>query len=91
MNDIFRRVEQKYLLNSSKKEELLKRIDKYIEKDEYYQSKICNIYFDNDNNELISRSLDKPKFKMKVRLRSYNTPKLNDYVYSHHTVTCVYI
>lgn len=81
MNDIFRRVEQKYLLNSSKKEELLKRIDKYIEKDEYYQSKICNIYFDNDNNELISRSLDKPKFKMKVRLRSYNTPNQNDYVY----------
>ena len=34
MNEnIFRRVEEKYLLNKFQKEELLKRIDKYLEKD----------------------------------------------------------
>ena len=56
-------------------------ISENIEKDEYYQSTINNIYFDNDNNDLIVNSLEKPIFKAKVRLRSYNTPTINDYVF----------
>ena len=48
--NIFRRVEEKYLMNRYQRDEFLKRIEKYIEKDEYYESTICNIYFDNKNN-----------------------------------------
>lgn len=80
-DNIFRRVEQKYIINKYQMDELLKRIDNYIEKDEYYQSKISNIYFDNDNNDFLIESLEKPNFKVKVRLRSYNTPTMNDYVF----------
>ena len=80
-DNVFKRVEQKYLINAYQKEELLKRINDYIEKDEYYKSEISNIYFDNDNQELLVESLEKPSFKVKIRLRSYNTPKLNDYVF----------
>lgn len=81
MNDIFRRVEQKYIINELQKEELLKRLNSNIEKDDYPRSKICNIYFDNQNNDLIINSLEKPIFKQKIRLRSYNSPTLDDSVY----------
>ena len=80
-DNIFKRVEQKYIINKKEKEELFKRIDNYIEEDDYYESKINNIYFDNDNNELLIESLEKPDFKLKVRLRSYNIPDSNDYVF----------
>lgn len=79
--NIFRRVEKKYLLSDEDYNLLLKRISNHLEKDLYYKSTICNIYFDNDNNDLIVNSLEKPEFKEKVRLRSYGIPNLNDYVY----------
>lgn len=79
--NVFKRKEEKYLLDKNKKELLLEKISKHIEKDEYHQSTICNIYFDNDNNDLIINSIEKPLYKDKVRLRSYNIPNINDYVY----------
>lgn len=71
-DNTFRRVEQKYLINKEKKDKLLNSIANYIEEDEYFKSEISNIYFDNDNHELLVESLEKPDFKIKVRLRSYN-------------------
>lgn len=79
--NIFRRVETKYVLTDSEYHELLERVQNHLEKDMYYQSTICNIYFDNDNNDLIVNSLEKPEFKEKIRLRSYDIPKLQDYVF----------
>lgn len=81
MTTTFKRVEEKYLLNKTNKDLLFKKIDKYIKKDDYYKSTICSIYFDNDNNDMIINSIEKPKYKDKVRLRSYNVPKLDDIVY----------
>lgn len=82
MNEnIFKRVEQKYIITQEQKEQLLEKLKTYIEKDEYYKSTINNIYFDNENNDLIINSIEKPPFKVKLRLRSYNTPKLDDYVF----------
>lgn len=73
MNEnVFRRVEKKYIISKSQKEELFQMIDNYIEKDEYFESHISNIYFDNDNCDLISASLERPIFKTKIRLRSYD-------------------
>lgn len=80
-NTIFKRVEEKYLLTENQKERLLEEIKEYIEKDKYYESTICNIYFDNLNHDLIINSLDKPFFKEKIRLRSYGVPTLKDDVY----------
>lgn len=81
MADIFRRVEKKYIV--TKQQYLfLKQIikDKMIE-DEYGKSTICNIYFDTENYDLIRHSISKPIFKDKIRLRSYNIPKLDSQVY----------
>lgn len=76
MAELFRRVEKKYIIN----EEQYKKIKRYLVKsfieDEHGKSTICNIYFDNDNYDLIRHSISKPIFKEKIRLRSYNTPNL---------------
>ena len=82
MNEnVFRRYEEKYLLCEDDKNKLFAEISKYLEKDEYFESKICSIYFDNQNNDLIINSLEKPIYKDKVRLRSYGIPSLDDYVF----------
>lgn len=79
--NVFRRVEIKYLLNKKQKDNFLKDIKQYIKEDKYFLSKICNIYFDNTNNDLIVTSSEKPPFKAKLRLRSYDTPSLEDSVF----------
>ena len=79
--NIFKRVEEKYFLSNDQKKKFFNEIKEYIEKDQYYESNILNIYFDNENNELIIRSGDKPIYKDKVRLRSYDIPNLNDDVF----------
>lgn len=71
-DNVFKRVEQKYLISKNQKDKLLNQIANYVEADEYFKSEISNIYFDNDNHELLIESLEKPNFKIKVRLRMYN-------------------
>ena len=60
---------------------LFKRIRKYITKDYYYKSTICNIYLDTVNSDLIVNSIDKAPFKQKIRIRSYNIPNKDDNVF----------
>ena len=81
MDDIFRRVEKKYIISKNEYLKIREEIDKYVKMDEYGKSTICNIYFDTDKYELISHSITKPYFKEKVRLRSYNVPNENSMVY----------
>ncbi len=81
VGNVFNRVEKKYLLDSKKTEALMKAINEYIIPGEYPYTKVCNIYFDTDNKELIRKSISKPLYKEKVRLRSYGTPSVEDKVY----------
>ncbi len=77
----FRRIEQKYILTEDEYKKLMSRIKSHIKKDIYYESTVCNIYFDNDRNDLIINSIEKPVFKQKVRIRSYKVPKKEDNVF----------
>ncbi len=77
----FRRVEKKYLLDENTYHKLMDVIEPYLEHDEYFKSSIYNIYFDTKDNDLIIKSLQKPTFKEKVRLRSYGVPTLDDMVF----------
>lgn len=52
-----------------------------VEKDVVYKSTICNVYYDTDNFELIRKSIEKPIYKEKLRIRSYNKPTLDSSVY----------
>ena len=79
--NIFNRVEQKYILTEKEKDILMKRINKYLKKDTYFDSLISNVYFDDSNNRLIINSLEKPLYKDKIRLRSYGIPSMESEVF----------
>lgn len=68
---VFRRYELKYMLTEAQKEILLKEISRHMEPDRYGKTTIRNIYFDTENYRLIRRSLEKPVYKEKLRVRSY--------------------
>lgn len=55
--------------------------DTKVEKDVVYKSTICNVYYDTDNFELIRKSIEKPIYKEKLRIRSYDKPTLDSRVY----------
>ena len=69
--NVFDRVEKKYLITKAEKKKLLKVINNNMKKDEYYNSEVLNLYYDNDNYDLIIQSIDHPVFKEKLRVRSY--------------------
>ena len=53
----------------------------FMNSDEYGKSTICNIYFDTPDFLLIRRSIEKPVYKEKLRLRSYGTPTSDSTVF----------
>jgi len=77
-NYVFERIEKKYVVTPEKYKQLREKLADYIEDDEYGLSMICNIYFDTDGDELILRSMEKPRYKEKLRLRSYGIPDGDD-------------
>ena len=67
----FKRYELKYLLTAQQKERILQRMRPYMQLDEYGRTTIRNLYFDTEDFRLIRRSLERPIYKEKLRLRSY--------------------
>ena len=72
--EIFKRIEVKYLLDETTYRRLRERLKSMAEVDRYGESAILNIYYDTPDYRLIRTSLDKPNYKEKLRLRSYNIP-----------------
>ncbi len=68
---VFDRIEKKYLITRQDKRKLLKLIKRNMTKDSYHKSEVFNLYFDNDNYDLITQSIDWVDFKEKIRARSY--------------------
>ncbi len=68
---VFKRYELKYLLTAEQKERVLRAIEPYMQLDRYGRTTIRNLYFDTDTYRLIRRSLEKPTYKEKLRIRSY--------------------
>ncbi|MBR1664039.1 MAG: polyphosphate polymerase domain-containing protein [Ruminococcus sp.] len=68
---VFERVEKKYLLNSQQFRELSEVLEGRFQIDKYGKTTINNIYYDTPDHLLIRRSLEKPVYKEKLRVRSY--------------------
>lgn len=77
----FRRQEKKYLLTEEQRLAFEERIKPYVVEDEYGRYTLSNLYFDDDCFESIRKSMEKPIFKQKMRLRAYGTPAPDDRVY----------
>lgn len=78
---VFKRYELKYLLTAEQKELLLQVMQPYMALDQYGRTTIRNIYFDTENYRLIRRSIEKPVYKEKLRIRSYRKTEKKDKVF----------
>lgn len=81
MEKSFKRHEIKYLITINQYINLMDYLSDKVEKDVVYQSTICNVYYDTDNFELIRKSIEKPIYKEKLRIRSYDKPTCDSSVY----------
>lgn len=77
----FKRYELKYLVTEEQYSALLKLLDEYAEGDIYGKTTICNVYYDTPSFLLIRRSIEKPVYKEKLRVRCYGVPHQNSRVF----------
>ena len=68
----FKRVELKYILDARQKNAVLEAIPGHMQLDRFGRSTIRNIYYDTDTYRLIRASIEKPVYKEKLRIRSYD-------------------
>ena len=69
---VFKRYEFKYLITREQKDRLLSLMGSYMQPDAYGRTVIRNLYYDTPTYLLIRRSIDKPSYKEKMRVRSYS-------------------
>lgn len=69
---VFKRYELKYMLTAEQKNKVVEAMEPYMALDQYGRTTIRNIYYDTDNYRLIRHSIEKPAYKEKLRIRSYN-------------------
>ena len=69
--NVFKRYEIKYLLTQQQKQRVLEAMEPYMSLDRYGRATIRNIYMDTDNFRLVRRSIERPAYKEKLRIRSY--------------------
>lgn len=78
---VFKRYEIKFLLTAAQKEAILQTMAPYMALYQYGRTTIRNVYFDTDNYRLIRRSIEKPVYKEKLRIRSYRRAEPGDKVF----------
>ena len=59
------------MLTAEQKKKVLSAMENHMSPDQYGRVTIRNVYFDTDNYRLIRRSIEKPAYKEKLRIRSY--------------------
>lgn len=69
--ETFRRKETKYRLNASQLAALEECARERMQPDAYFRSRVSSLYYDTPDRRLIERSLEKPLYKEKVRVRWY--------------------
>ena len=79
---VFQRYEFKYLMTRRQQEAVLRAMEPYMVADDYSHSSIRNLYLDTPQFLLIRRSLDKPVYKEKVRIRSYGRAGMDSPVFA---------
>lgn len=78
---VFKRYEFKYMLTPRQKEKVLQAMEGHMSPDQYGRTTIRNIYFDTDTYLLIRRSIEKPTYKEKLRIRSYGKADSDSHVF----------
>lgn len=79
--NVFKRYELKFMLTLAQKDALLAVMEPYMALDAFGRDSIRNIYFDTGNYRLIRRSIERPEYKEKLRIRSYRQANAETSVY----------
>ncbi|MCD8372449.1 MAG: polyphosphate polymerase domain-containing protein [Clostridia bacterium] len=79
--DVFKRYEIKYLITDSQREEIDRALAENAVHDQFGVTSVRNIYYDTPDFRLIRRSLEKPVYKEKLRVRAYGSPKKDGEVF----------
>lgn len=83
--EVFNRFEHKYLLDEDTYEKITKVMEEHMVPDSYNIGRkpytIANVYYDTSDDYIIRKSLSKPVYKEKIRLRSYGVPDMNTKVF----------
>ena len=71
-SDTFERKEKKYLITDAQCKALKDELSSRMRLDDYGVTRIDSLYLDTPDRSLICRSLEKPLYKEKIRIRSYD-------------------
>lgn len=78
---VFKRYEIKFLLSRLQKDKIRDKLSEYMCEDKHGKTTVRNLYYDTENFLLIRRSIEKPIYKEKLRLRSYGKVSKDDCVF----------
>ena len=79
--DVFKRVEDKYVIAKEDVDKFVEACGNHIKEDIYFKYTVHSIYYDSPESDLVIHSLLKPKYKMKLRLRAYGDIHEDDTVF----------
>ncbi len=83
--EVFNRTEKKFIITDQVYQKIKPQLEEYMELDAFSRNgdfyTICNIYYDTPNHDIIRKSIERPAYKEKLRLRSYGSVGLKDKVY----------
>ena len=79
--DTFERKEKKYLITTAQCQAIKDGLAGRMRLDDYGATRIDSLYLDTPDRSLICRSLEKPLYKEKIRIRSYGAFSEADVVY----------
>ena len=79
--DTFQRKEKKYLISSGQYKAIKEGLTSHMRLDDYGATRIDSLYLDSFDHNLICKSLEKPLYKEKLRVRSYGAFSEADAVY----------
>lgn len=80
-SDTFQRKEKKYLISLEQCKAIKEGLSSHMRLDDYGKSRIDSLYLDTHEHSLICRSLEKPLYKEKIRVRSYGAFSEADVLY----------
>ena len=71
ITSVFKRCEKKYLIDATQRRTIEVAARQFMSPDDYGRTLVTSVYLDTPDRSIIARSLEKPVYKEKLRIRAY--------------------
>jgi SPX domain protein involved in polyphosphate accumulation len=71
ITSVFKRREKKYLIDAAQRQAIETAARQFMSPDDYGRTLVTSVYLDTPDRSIIARSLEKPVYKEKLRIRAY--------------------